>query len=255
MDADVVAVDLDVGRPGRRDRGDAGDPVGLLVPELARATDRGGPARSAPRPGAEDGDAVESPPRHRPAQGRSRKDFRGAHGRGRRRARRSGDAVLGVIRPGASSMSAPILRRLSMMARRVGLTPTLRMVSSASGWIEPATSQNVRTRSSSASEVAKNSPPSSRTTATPGPLVVGVLGQLAEDLGARLARQHRHVGLGGDGDQPQQRQADPDDDARPARRRRACRRSRRPRPRSRTAGRGRSAASPAGPSCPSRRPR
>ena len=39
VDADVVAIDLDVGAQGGETRGDAGDPVGLLVPQLAGAAD------------------------------------------------------------------------------------------------------------------------------------------------------------------------------------------------------------------------
>ena len=43
---------------------------------------------------------------------------------------------------GRTSISAPIRRSRSMIARRVGFVPTFRRVSSASGWIAAATSQN-----------------------------------------------------------------------------------------------------------------
>ena len=50
-----------------------------------------------------------------------------------------------------------------------------------------------RTRSSSASAVAKNRPPSIRSTATPGKrLVVGVLVEVAEHLRPRLATEQWH---------------------------------------------------------------
>ena len=92
--------------------------------------------------------------------------------RRRRRARRRG---------GRSSMSAPIERRMSMTARRVGLTPTSWMTSSASGWTAPATSQNAAAETSpgtcssiaatalppSLSRPPSHRPPSVRSTGTP----------------------------------------------------------------------------------------
>ncbi len=60
----------------------------------------------------------------------------------------AGEVVTGVvggpsrrIDAGSSSIRAPIRRSRSMMARRVGFTPTSRSRSSASGWMAPATSQ------------------------------------------------------------------------------------------------------------------
>ena len=71
-------------------------------------------------------------------------DRRAARSTGREVGHRLADAVVGarVADAGRSSIRAPIRRSRSMTARRVGLTPTSRSVSSASGWIAPATSQN-----------------------------------------------------------------------------------------------------------------
>ena len=57
------------------------------------------------------------------------------------------------------------------MARRVGLTPTPRIVSSASGWIAPATSQNAAAETSpgTRSLTACTVDPPSRLMATPPP--------------------------------------------------------------------------------------
>ena len=57
-------------------------------------------------------------------------------------------AVIVGSAAGRSSMSAPIDRRMSITARRVGLTPTSCRTSSASGWMAPATSQNAAAETS-----------------------------------------------------------------------------------------------------------
>ena len=128
-------------RPGPQAGGDAGDPVRFLVAQLARAADRG----RAAGPGggeAQDGDLVD----RRGDVVRAEVD-RAQVGRAHREVgQRLADVAVAVGRGAVavtarSSMSAPIRRRRSMIARRVGLTPTSRSVSSASGWIAPATSQ------------------------------------------------------------------------------------------------------------------
>jgi hypothetical protein len=57
-DPDVVAVDLDLGTKSPEPRGSPRDPVGLLVAELARATDVGGAGRGGGGQ-AQDGDLVD----------------------------------------------------------------------------------------------------------------------------------------------------------------------------------------------------
>ena len=90
---------------------------------------------------------------------------------------------------GRSSIWAPMRRRRSMMARRVGFTPTPSSVSSASGWIAPATSQKAAadtspgTRSSTACTDRLPAPTRPR-----GP-VVG----LPRSTGTPLARSIRSV--------------------------------------------------------------
>ena len=71
---------------------------------------------------------------------------------------------------GTSSMSAPIPRSRSMTARRVGFRPTPRSVSSASGWMEPATSQKAAAEMSpgTRSSTACTRDPPTRLQATPG---------------------------------------------------------------------------------------
>ena len=75
--------------------------------------------------------------------------------------------------PARSSMPAPIERRMSMTARRVGLTPTSRIVSSASGWMAPATSQKAAAETSPGPVPRSPAPPPllrpSRRTAHPAP--------------------------------------------------------------------------------------
>ena len=69
---------------------------------------------------------------------------------------------------GVSSISAPMARRRSMTARRVGLTPTSRIRRSASGWIAAATSQKAAAETSpgTRSSIAAIVRPPSRVTAT-----------------------------------------------------------------------------------------
>ena len=136
VDLDVVALDADLRARGpERPSAMPGDAVGLLVPELGRAAD---PRRAGRRGGgqAQDRDLVD---RRRHVGGREvdrpercRPDHEVREG-----------LAVRPPRPGSacSSMAAPMRRRMSMMARRVGfvLTPSRR--SSASGWIEAATSQ------------------------------------------------------------------------------------------------------------------
>ena len=128
----------------RRPGGRPGDPVRFLVAELAGAADDGRAGRRG-RGEAQDRDLVDRGGH----VGRAEVDGpqrRRAHDAGRpaaRRRRRRGASACG-----RSSMSAPIERRMSMTARRVGLTPTSRRPSSASGWIAPATSQNAAAETS-----------------------------------------------------------------------------------------------------------
>ena len=143
-DPEVVAVDLDPGAERPQAGGGPGDPVGLLVAELAGAADDGRAAGGG-RGEAQDRDLVDRggdvgrPELDGAERSRSgRRDRRSARRRRRRRRRRAG----------RSSMSAPIERRMSMTARRVGLTPTSRRISSASGWMAPATSQNAAAETS-----------------------------------------------------------------------------------------------------------
>ena len=74
-------------------------------------------------------------------------------------------------RRGVSSIRAPIRRNRSMTARRVGLTPTDRTVSSASGWIAAATSQKAAADTSPGirSSSARTRKPPVRLHATPSP--------------------------------------------------------------------------------------
>ena len=134
VDRQVVAVDRRRRPPSaRRPVGRPGDPVRLLVAQLAGAADRRRARAPAPRPGTGSG-SRRSRRRRRPGRGRSP----AARSSGPcRSAMRLADAVVRLPspRPAAPSMSAPIARRRSMTARRVGLTPTPRSVSSASGWI------------------------------------------------------------------------------------------------------------------------
>ena len=86
-------------------------------------------------------------------------------------------------------MSAPIARRRSMMARRVGLTPTSRSVSSASGWIDAATSQNAAADTSPGTRwsiACTALPPSTDQAAPPS-------GSVARSTGMPRARSMRSV--------------------------------------------------------------
>ena len=130
--AQVVAVDLDPGAQGAQAGRHAGDPVGFLVAELAGATDRRRAVGAGPPPGTGPG-SRRSPRRRRPGRGRCR-GARTSARPGRRRGSPTSSAA-GRRRSARSSMSAPMRRSRSMTARRVGLTPTSRRVSSASGWI------------------------------------------------------------------------------------------------------------------------
>ena len=143
-DPQVVAVDLDPGAQRAQAGGGAGDPIRFLVAELAGAADDGR-ALGGRRGQAEDRDLVD----RRGHIGRPEVD-RAQRGRAHDQVgQRLADAVVGPVGVAAApSMSAPIARRMSMTARRVGLTPTSRMASSASGWIAPATSQNAAAETS-----------------------------------------------------------------------------------------------------------
>ena len=144
VDLEVVAVDLDP-RAERAQAGrDPGDPVRFLVAQLAGAADDGRARRPGPRPGTGPG-SRRSRRRRRPGRARSP---RSVDDRTTQVGDRLADAVVGAASCGRSSMSAPIARRRSMTARRVGLTPTSRRVSSASGWMAPATSQNAAAETS-----------------------------------------------------------------------------------------------------------
>ncbi len=68
-------------------------------------------------------------------------------------------AVGGRRRPAVSSIRAPIRTRKSMAARRVGFTPTPRSVSSASGWIAPATSQKAAAEGSAGTRSSSGGKP------------------------------------------------------------------------------------------------
>ena len=125
VDDDVVAVDLDPRAQGAQAGDDPGDPVGFLVAQLARAADDGRAARLRwPR-----GTGPGSRRSRRPSSAGAELDGperRRAHGQVRDRL---ADAVaLGEPSSSAvrSSIDAPIDRRMSMTARRVGLTPTSR---------------------------------------------------------------------------------------------------------------------------------
>ena len=124
--AEVVAVDGDVDAEGPETVGRAGDPVRFLVAELAGAADRRRAGRVR-RGQAQDRDLVDRGRDVRPGRGRSRAAR--TSGRGGRRAarrRRPGRRARPRHRRGVSSMSAPIARSRSMIARRVGFTPTPR---------------------------------------------------------------------------------------------------------------------------------
>ena len=121
--------------PGR----DPGDPVGFLVAELARAAESASCRSPRRRPGTGSGSRRSPPPRRRAP----RSTARSGADRTTRSASGSPHAVVRAAAATVSSMSAPIARRMSMMARRVGFDADVaRGVSSASGWIAPATSQN-----------------------------------------------------------------------------------------------------------------
>ena len=76
-----------------------------------------------------------------------------------------------------------------MIARRVGLTPTSTIVSSASGWIEPATSQKAAAETSpgTRSVTARTATPPSTVTAT------DPSGASVRSTGTPLARSIRSV--------------------------------------------------------------
>ena len=113
------------------------------------------------------------------------------------------------------------------------LTPS-RSSTSARGGRRPSASS--RTRSSSASAVAKNRPPSRRSTAMPGNVSSrGVLVEVAEHLGPGLAAEQRHRRPRRDVDEPAERERRPRSRRRRGRPPRARRRSPPPRPRSRIA--------------------
>ena len=149
-------------------RRDAGDPVGLLVAQLAGAAD----AASCRRRGRRRGTG--------PGSRRSRRRRRaGPRSMAWSRLERIVMSAIGSPpstagpsgRSTTSLMSAPIEPRMSMTARRVGLTPTPRRVSSASGWIAPATSQNAAAETSpgTRSLTASTVDPPSRLIAAPPP--------------------------------------------------------------------------------------
>ena len=147
VDREVVAVDLDPGAERAQAGGDARRsgpiPCGGARPRRGSSVV---PARGRRRE-AQDRDLVDG----RGDVGRAEVDRRAARmtgRRGRRAARRRRRSAVREPAAGRSSMSAPIARRMSMTARRVGLTPTSRSVSSASGWIAPATSQNAAAETS-----------------------------------------------------------------------------------------------------------
>ena len=136
---------------GAQAGGDAGDAVRFLVAQLARAADDGRAATPWRRGKAQDRDLVD----RRGDVGRAELDRREARTSGRARsASRLADAVVGarwrpaVVVGAVPRCRRPCARRMSMTARRVGLTPTSRSVSSASGWIAPATSQNAAAETS-----------------------------------------------------------------------------------------------------------
>ena len=154
--------------------GDPGDPVRLLGPQLAGAPDRGR-APGLGRGQAQDRDLVDR------LGDLGRRDVdraaaRSSGRRGRRGARplsapASRDAVRGVDR-GRSSIGAPIRRRRSMTARRVGIHADVRQGSARRpGWIAPATSQNAAADGSAGtiSPIACTRTPPSRLTAIPPP--------------------------------------------------------------------------------------
>ena len=128
--------------------GDPGDPVGLLVAQLAGAADRRRAAAPGSRPGRGRG-SRRWPRRRRSAESRSpaasdERTIRSAIGSpdGRQSRRRA-------VAPARSSMSAPIARRRSMTARRVGLTPTPSQGQLRVGVDRaPATSQNAAAETS-----------------------------------------------------------------------------------------------------------
>ena len=160
----VEAVGRGAVQGSRRRRSRRSSPS-IVDPGAERAQARRRSRRSGPIPcgGARRRRGSRSCPRRRgrgEAEDRDLVDRRGHVGRpelDRRAASRSGRRGRPSARRrrrrapaprGRSSMSAPIERRMSMTARRVGLTPTSRSVSSASGWMAPATSQKAAAETS-----------------------------------------------------------------------------------------------------------
>ena len=169
-------VDLDSRTQRTQPGDDPGDPVGFLVPQLARAADDGPAARL----------------RGREAEHRDLVDGRGGLRRRRPRSPRSSDdrttrSAIGSPAPSSGRAALvdrrrPSVRSRSMTARRVGLTPTPRNRSSASGWIAPATSQNAAAEGSpgtTSSRAATVWPPSISTTAPPSGVASGPHGDAA----------------------------------------------------------------------------
>ena len=125
LDAQVVAVDLDPRAQRAQARGDPGDPVGFLVAQLAGAADRRSCPSAWPRPGTGPGSRRS---RRRRRRGRGRSPWSSDE-----RTTQVGDRLADVIghaasaaRPVAPRCRRPSRRSRSMIARRVGLTPTPR---------------------------------------------------------------------------------------------------------------------------------
>ena len=181
VDPHVVAVDVDPDAEGPKAARRAVDPVGLLVAQLTRAAEQPQTLVSVEQTANIGGGTIWN----KAALDEVAEIDRSSLERTTRSATGSptpssaapvpAPARLPLPLPsiGRSSIRAPIARRMSMIARRVGLTPTLRSVSSASGCVAPATSQNAAAEMSpgTRSLTVPTLDPPSRLTAAPPPSV------------------------------------------------------------------------------------